>query len=158
VYSSDVDGKHLHEEILDCKMVVSSRSGAGGGGVGVQAHPRKLWFVENPGKIPENLRKIPEKPGKIPKNLEKFPENTGKNNVQRCLSSKTGAHNLCRKIREGLFYGRSHQKEVFMIFVRENLWAKSHTNFLDKFGKIREKILRTPKSWPGPTPMSSRAT
>ena len=33
---------------------------------GVKAHPQKLWFVENPGKIPENLSKIPEHP-KIPR-------------------------------------------------------------------------------------------
>jgi len=26
VYSPDLDGKHLNEEILDCKIVVSSRA------------------------------------------------------------------------------------------------------------------------------------
>jgi len=38
---------------------------------GVQRHPQKFWFVEIPGKILENLGKIPENPGK--------------NNAQRCL-------------------------------------------------------------------------
>ena len=37
-------------------------SGVGGGVQWVYVHPKKLWFVENPGKIPEN-------PGKIRENL-----------------------------------------------------------------------------------------
>jgi len=51
------------------------------------------------------------------------------------------------------FFWSSYQKKVFMIFVGENLWAKSHKNFLGKFGKILAKILRTPKHFLAPTPM-----
>ena len=40
-------------------------------GAGVQAHSQKFWFVEIPGKIPENLGTFPEYPGKIPKYLGK---------------------------------------------------------------------------------------
>jgi len=54
---------------------------------GMQAHTQKLWFVKNPGKIPENL-------GKIPKHLVKIPENPGKNGAQRCFTSKIGAQRL----------------------------------------------------------------
>jgi len=60
-----------------------SRSGVGGGVQGVQAHPQKLWFVANPGKIPEKNGKFPENLGKIPENLGKTPKNPGKNGAQR---------------------------------------------------------------------------
>ena len=45
---------------------------------GVQAHPQKFWFGENPGKIPRTLGKICENLRKIPKNLGKLLENTSK--------------------------------------------------------------------------------
>jgi len=48
---------------------------------GVQKHPQKFSFVENPGKIPEN---------------------PGKNGAQRRLISKNGA-NVYRKSDEDLF-------------------------------------------------------
>jgi len=60
----------------------------------MQVHPQKFSFVENPGKIPKNLGKLPENPGKIPENLNKFPENPGKTGVQRCLTSKYGTQRL----------------------------------------------------------------
>jgi len=43
----------------------------------VQAHPQKFWFVENLGKIHENLGKNCWNLGKIPENLPKFQENLG---------------------------------------------------------------------------------
>jgi len=51
------------------------------------------------------------------------------------------------------FFWRSCQQKVFMIFVGENLQAKSHKNLSGKFRKIRAKILRTPKNLPAPTLM-----
>jgi len=39
---------------------MASVSGVGGGVKGVQAHPQKFWFGENPGKICGNLDKICE--------------------------------------------------------------------------------------------------
>ena len=53
---------------------------------GVQAHPKKLLFVENPGKIPEKL-------GEIPENLGKIPKNPGKDGAQCCLISNCGKTN-----------------------------------------------------------------
>ena len=47
-------------------------SGVGGGGAGVQTHPQKFWFGENPGKFSENPGKISGNLGKICKNLHKF--------------------------------------------------------------------------------------
>jgi len=68
---------------------------------GVQAHPQKLRFVENPDKIPEYLGKIPENLGKIPENLIKIPkylgkilENMCKNGAQHGLTSKNSAQRL----------------------------------------------------------------
>jgi len=39
----------------------------------VQVHTQKFWFVENPGKSPENL---------------------GKNGAERCLNSQNGTERL----------------------------------------------------------------
>jgi len=61
--------------------------------------------------------------------------------------------NICRKTHEDLLtlFWRSHQKK--------RLWEKpcrqkSHENVSGKFGEIRAKILRTPKTLPASTPMS----
>jgi len=56
----------------------------------VQAHPQKFRFVDNPGKIPENL-------GKIFKYLGTIAENLGKNGTHRCLTSKNGARYFQKK-------------------------------------------------------------
>ena len=84
-----------------------------GVGEGVQAHPEKFWFLENPGQIPEN-------PDKIPKHLGKIPEKPSKTGAQPCLTSKNGAQRL-QKNKWRPFLQRSHHKKVFMIFVKENL-------------------------------------
>ena len=81
---------------------------------GVQAHPQKFWFVENPGKIRENLVNIPENPNKIPKYLGKIPENLGKNGAP-----------VLQKNKWRPFIWRSHH---------ENGRQKLH-NFLGKLGQ-----------------------
>jgi len=110
----------------------------------VQAHPQKFWFVENPGKIPENLGNIPENPKKIPKYLGKIPENLGKNGAQRCLTSTNGVPVLQKSSKWRPFIWRSHHK---------NGRQKLHDNFLGKFGKIWAKILCTRKNLLFPTTM-----
>ena len=60
----------------------------GGGVRGVQEHPQKFWFVENPNKIPENL---------------------GKNGAQCCLTSKNATQGL-QKNRWRPYFWRSHHK------------------------------------------------
>jgi len=77
---------------------------------GVEAHPQKFWIVEKLGKTTENMGKIPENPGK--------------NGAQCCFTSKNGAQRLQKSTIKILFW-RSHQKQVFMFFVGEKLWAKS---------------------------------
>ena len=68
---------------------------------GVQEHPQKFWFDENPGKIPENpgkihgnLGKICENYCKVPENLGKLSETTGKSGAQRSLICKNGAQRV----------------------------------------------------------------
>ena len=99
----------------------------------IRAKSIKIW-VKSLGKYHENS-------GKIPENLDKFPENPGKNSVQRCLTSKNGAQCLQKNTRRPLFLGRSHQKEVFVIFVRENLQAKVVKKL---FGQIWENSVKNP--------------
>jgi len=41
-----------------------------------------------------------------------------------------------------------------MFFVGENCGQKEHKSFSGKFGEIREKIFRTTKNLPAPTPMN----
>ena len=91
---------------------------------GVQAHPQKFWFVENPSKIAENLGKI---------------------GGQCCLISKM-APNSSRKTHEDLFW-MSYQKRSswFLIFV-EKFCRENPQNVSGKFGKFRAKILRNPKN------------
>jgi len=101
-------------------------SGVGGGVQGVQAHPQKFWFVENPGKILENFGNIPENPNKIPKYLGQIPENLGKNGAP-----------VLQKNKWRPFIWMSHHK---------NGRQKLHYNFLGKFGKIWAKILCTRKN------------
>jgi len=70
--------------------------------VGVQAQPQKLWFVENPGKIP--------------KNMGKFSENRTEKATNVVWFQKI-APIVCRKTREGLFL-EIIPKKVFTIFVQ----------------------------------------
>jgi len=114
---------------------------------GVQAHPHKMRFVENPGKIPENPGKIPENLGKIPENLNKIPENLCKTGAQPCLTSKMPP-SVCRKGSE------DHFLEVTPRNGRQNL----HDNFLGKFRKIWAEILFTPKNLLAPAPMLTVTT
>jgi len=48
----------LSTVLLQSSPKLQSSIGVGGGVQGVQAHPHKFSFVENLGKIPENLCKI----------------------------------------------------------------------------------------------------
>ena len=62
---------------------------------------KKVWFAENPDKIPENL---------------------GKNSAQRYLTSKNGARaTFGEKQMKTIFYLEVTPKKVFMIIVGENL-------------------------------------
>jgi len=67
----------------------------------VQAQPQKFWFVENPGKIPENLGKFSENRAEKAANVVWF---------------QKIAPNVCRKTYEGLFL-EIIPKKVFTIFV-----------------------------------------
>jgi len=67
------------------------------------------------------------------KNPGKIPQNPGKKWRPRFVISTKGLHVLCE---------------------RKFLW-KRRTNFSGKFGEIREKIFRTPKNLPAPTPMNA---
>jgi len=60
---------------------------------------------------------------KTSENLDKIPKNTDKNGTQRSLNSNNGVQPL-QKNTIKTFFWRSHQKQVFMFFVGENLWAK----------------------------------
>jgi len=54
------------------------------------------------------------------------------------------------------FFWRLHQKEVFMIFVGENLEAKvAQKTFRESLGKSRQNPSH-PKNLPAPTPMMKR--
>ena len=68
-----------HIPVRWCIPTRGTSSGVGGGGASA---PPKIWFVENPGKIPENA---------------------DKNGAQRCLISKK-APNVCRNTNEDLFF------------------------------------------------------
>jgi len=103
---------------------------------GVQAHPQNFWFVENPGKVPENLDKISE-------NSNKITENLGKNGAQRCLTSKNCAQGL--------------QKNKCRPFLEVTPWKRSANvarQLFGQFGKIRAKILCPSKNLLARTPMS----
>jgi len=105
----------------------STASGVGGGGeVGASA-PQNIWFVDNPGKTPENLSKIPENPGKMAPNVVWLQKMTP---------------NVCRKTHEDLktlFAGHTKKRSSRSL-------RKSRTKQL--FGQVREiriNILRIPK-------------
>jgi len=77
--------------------------------------PQKFCFIENLDKIPENL-------GKTSGNLGKMPENPDKNGAQHLQKNTIKT-----------FFWRSHQKQVFMLVVGENVWAKGAQKL---FGKV----------------------
>jgi len=99
-------------------------------------------------KIREKSLKICENFRKIPENLGKLPENTGKNGAQRTLVWKKWRQ-TCSESHEDLFL-EVIPKTVVMRNSSHKKWPK---NFSGKFGKIRAKILRTPKNLPAPTRM-----
>jgi len=102
-------------------------SGVGGWGAGVQTHPQKFWFVENPAKIPENvgkksenLGKIAENPNKIPKHLGKILENLGKMAPNVVWLQKM-APKVCRKTNEDHFLEVTPQKRSAKV-ARQLFW------------------------------------
>jgi len=123
IYATNCMTKCIHPVVLEA---------------GVQAHPRKFWFVENPRKIHEKLDNISENPNKSLIYLGKIPENLGNIGAQRCLTSIHGAQGL-QKNKWRPFLLRSRHKTG-----RQNL----HDNFLGK-------ILCTPKNLLALTPMYS---
>jgi len=98
--------------------------------------PPKIRFGENLGKISENLAKIRGHLGKSCENYRKLYENTGKNGAQNNMKTFFGGHP-----------NNSFHEKTFA-----QKWPK---NVSDKFGKIRAKILRTPKNLPAPTHIAS---
>ena len=131
--------------------------------MGVQAHAQKFWFgenlgkiIENPGKICGNLGKICENILKIRENLGKLPENTGKKGANHILIWKKMVPNVLWFEKNG---AQNHTKTVFLevirtVFMKRNSHKKWPKIFSGKFGKIRAKILRTPKNLPASTPMN----
>jgi len=69
--------------------------------------------------------------GKTSENLGKIPESLDKKSAQ--LQKMAPA--VCRKAQLRPFSWRSHQEQVFMFFVGENLWEKgAHTLFGQVWG------------------------
>jgi len=62
------------------------------------------------------------------------------------------APNICRKAQLRPLFSRSHQKQVFIFFVGENLWATGAQKLFGQVWGNSGKILRTPKNLPAPTP------
>ena len=133
-----------------CLMACQSSLVQETGVQGVQAHPQKFWFCENPGKICGNM-------GKVCENLCKITEiwanskNTSKNGAQLVW---------LKKWRPTCFEKtapKSHEDSFLVIwstvFMRKYSYKKWPKTFSSKFGKIRPKILRTLKKLPAPTPM-----
>ena len=89
----------------------------------MQAHPQKFRFVENPGKIPENL---------------------AKNGAQPCLTSKM-APNICRKINEDLFLEVTPNKGIYISLCKKSCRQKLHKNVRASLGKFGQKFLALPK-------------
>jgi len=122
-----------------------SRSGVGGGVQGVQAHPQKLWFVANPGKIPEKtgnslkiwakFLKIWEKPLKI---LEKMAPNVSRKR-QKYMKTFIGGHT----------------EQVFILSVGEFV-GKSCTKTLPISSGKNPSHPQTFAILPAPAPLRSR--
>jgi len=111
-------------------------TGVGSGGAGCASAPPKVlniwrlvamllfWTSE------DLLPCYGENPGKITENRHELPENMSKNGAQHALIWKNSAQNVMKSfIVIFLFFG-SHFLEFFS----------------GKFGRIRAKILRTPKN------------
>ena len=108
-----------------CQLVVSVVQEAGV--QGVQAHPQKFWFGENPGKIHGNLGKTSE----IFNIWAKMAPN------MICFGKMV--HNVCRIIWRPLFL-KVISKEVLLEKCSHKKWSRS---FSGKIGEIRAKIFRT---------------
>ena len=152
---------------FDRKITANWFSGGGGGGAGVQAHPQKIWFVKNLGKILENLCKFCERLGKIhenrnkiSKNLGKLSENTGKNGAQHCLipkmapnvaffevipddlcGRKYSAQKLFRQVWGNLGKNLSHPQTFGCSYTYEMIYYWIHS-FSSASGP-KQKVLRT---------------
>jgi len=94
---------------------------------GVQAHPQKLWFVENPRKISENVGKnseifgkIPENPNKIRKYLSKIHKNLGEMAPNFVWLQKISPK-IFRKTSEDHFLGVTQQKRSAK-FAQQLFW------------------------------------
>jgi len=74
-------------------------------------------------------------------------------NVERCLISKNGAKPLWKNTWIPSFLEVKPKKYLLHDLCGRNMWAKCHKNVSGKFGKIRAKILRTPKNSPAPAPV-----
>ena len=115
-----------------CESLVESTSGVAGEDASA---PQKFWFVENPGKTPENLGRNPWK----------FRQKWCPNVVWKLRPT------FAEKKMKILFW-KSHQKRSSWSFCGKICRQKSHKNFSSKFGKIRSKI---PQNLLAPTPMKS---
>jgi len=136
---------HCNSDQIACNQSLSTN---GVGGVGVQAHPQKLWFVENPDQIPENAGKIRPNVGKIyehvckiPEILGKLPEHTASNGAQRCLIL----------INWRPTWGESHE-DLFLEVIPEMICVGGNTHtkscpksFRQCLGKFEQKYLAPPK-------------
>ena len=89
-------------------------SGVGGGG---ESAPQRFWFVENPGKIRENLGKIYDNVRKIPEILGKLPGNTDKNG--KYLKNLRPTWGESNEIKWRLVL-EATQKKIFIRFLRED--------------------------------------
>jgi len=89
-----------------CQLVVSVVQEAGV--QGVQAHPQKFWFGENPGKIHGNL-------GKISENLQYL----GKNGAQHDLIWKNGAQRLQNHMKTSFFEGHLERSSAWEMFAQK---------------------------------------
>ena len=114
----------------------------------VQAHPQKFWFGENSGKVCKICETLPKSP--------KIWANTLK------IRAKM-APNLLWFEKNGAQSGQNDMKTFFLLEVipKWSSWKSVRVfaqnvaqNYFSKFGKIRAKILCTPKNLPAPTPMT----
>ena len=99
--------------------------------------PSKIWFVENLGKIPENL-------GKTSKNLGKIPEKLGKNGAQHCLTTKNAPIVFWKTQLRPFF--RGHTKNRSSCSLWEKICGqKVYKNFRASLGKYWQKSFTPPK-------------
>ena len=74
----------------------------------------------------------------------KSPKIRAKNGAQRCLTSENNTQRL-QKNTIKTFSWRSHQKQVFMLFVGENVGNRRTKAIWASLGKFRQKFFAPPK-------------